>query len=274
MKCTDTWDIFAVLFSWYLPNDWWCIMLYNYAWVKVKAAQSRATLQRRGLYSPWNSPGQNTAEGILSLLQGIFPTQGSNPGLPHCRRILYQRSHRGAQEYWVGSLSLLQGIFPTQELSWGLLHCRRILYHWAMRWVKCPFKLQERPSGHRCGRLRKAYWCGFRVHNSSAPLGNHRLRSFGVTSEENIHTHLKIFYNTHLIIYICVRLDFPHILISSRNTLSQWSEGRRYENVAGFYNLTSEMCTSLARKQLLSFYKHMVFMLTCNGFTIIINLLL
>jgi len=34
------------------------------------------------------------------LLQGIFPTQGSNPGLLHCRRILYQLSHREAQEYW------------------------------------------------------------------------------------------------------------------------------------------------------------------------------
>ena len=39
------------------------------------------------LYSPWNSPGQNTGVGSLSLLQGIVPTQGSNPGLPHCRRI-------------------------------------------------------------------------------------------------------------------------------------------------------------------------------------------
>ena len=35
------------------------------------------------LYSPWNSPGQNTGVGSLSLLQGIFPTQGSNPGLLH-----------------------------------------------------------------------------------------------------------------------------------------------------------------------------------------------
>ena len=47
-----------------------------------------------GLYSPWNSPGQNTRVGSLSLLQGIFPTQGSNPVLPHCRRILYQLSHK------------------------------------------------------------------------------------------------------------------------------------------------------------------------------------
>ena len=44
----------------------------------------------------WNSPGQNTGVGSLSLLQGIFPTQGSNPGLPHYRRILYQLSLKGS----------------------------------------------------------------------------------------------------------------------------------------------------------------------------------
>ena len=43
----------------------------------------------------WNSPGQNTGVGIRSLLQ-IFPTQGSSPGLLHCRRILYQLSHDGS----------------------------------------------------------------------------------------------------------------------------------------------------------------------------------
>ena len=52
------------------------------------------SLQPRGLYSPRNSLGQNTGGGSLSLLQGIFPTQESNSGLPHCRWILYQLSHQ------------------------------------------------------------------------------------------------------------------------------------------------------------------------------------
>ena len=43
-----------------------------------------------------DSPGKNTGVGCQALLQGIFPTQGSNPGLPHCRRILYQLSHQGS----------------------------------------------------------------------------------------------------------------------------------------------------------------------------------
>ena len=55
------------------------------------------------IYSPWNSPGQNTEVGILSLLQGIFPTQGSNPGLPRCRWIIYQLSHKGSQIFYVSS---------------------------------------------------------------------------------------------------------------------------------------------------------------------------
>ena len=62
--------------------------------LKVKVAQSCLSLQSCGLYSPWNSPGQNTGVGSLSLLQGIFPSQGSNPDPPHCRQILYQLSHQ------------------------------------------------------------------------------------------------------------------------------------------------------------------------------------
>ena len=52
------------------------------------------SLHTHGLYSPWNSLGQNTGVSSLSLLQGIFPTQGLNPGLPHWRQILYQLSHK------------------------------------------------------------------------------------------------------------------------------------------------------------------------------------
>ena len=43
-----------------------------------------------------DSPGKNTAVGCHALLQGIFPTQGSNPGAPHRRRILYHLSHQGS----------------------------------------------------------------------------------------------------------------------------------------------------------------------------------
>ena len=54
------------------------------------------SLRPHELHAPWNSTGQNTGVGSLFLLQGIFPTQGLNPGLPHCGQILYQVSHQGS----------------------------------------------------------------------------------------------------------------------------------------------------------------------------------
>ena len=95
----------------------------------LKAKVVSNSLWPHRLYSPWNSPGQDTGMGSFSLLPGIFLTQGLNPGLPHCRWILYRLSHKGKpKNTGVGSLSLLQWIFLTQEWSWGLLHCRWILY--------------------------------------------------------------------------------------------------------------------------------------------------
>ena len=68
------------------------------------------SLQSHGLYSPWNSLGQITGVGSCSLLQGIFPTQGSNPALPHCRQIPYQLSHQGSPKllgYHINTLLIL-----------------------------------------------------------------------------------------------------------------------------------------------------------------------
>ena len=72
--------------------------------VKVKVAQLCPTLCD-SMDCPWNSPDQNTGVGSLSLLQGIFPTQVSNPGFPYCRRILYQLSHKGSPKTleWVAN---------------------------------------------------------------------------------------------------------------------------------------------------------------------------
>ena len=67
--------------------------------VKVEVAHSSDSLRPRAPWPPgssvWDSPGQNTGVGGQALLQGVFLTQGWNPGLLHCRRILYRRSHQG-----------------------------------------------------------------------------------------------------------------------------------------------------------------------------------
>ena len=55
-----------------------------------------SSLRPHGPYSPWNSPGQDTGVGSHSLLQGIFPTQGSTRSLLHCRQILHQLSYQGS----------------------------------------------------------------------------------------------------------------------------------------------------------------------------------
>ena len=63
-------------------------------WVSESRSVESNSLQPHGLYSPWNSPGQNTGVGSCPLLQRIIPTQESNPGLLHCRRILHQLVHQ------------------------------------------------------------------------------------------------------------------------------------------------------------------------------------
>ena len=68
-----------------------------------------------GLYSPWNPPGQNTGVDSLSLLQGIFLTQGSNPGLLHCRRILNHLSHQGSPVEIRAALQIRRTRSPTSS---------------------------------------------------------------------------------------------------------------------------------------------------------------
>ena len=82
------------------------------------------------------SQSSSSIHGILKgrildchfLLQGIFPTQGSNPSLLHCRGILYYLSHQGSPRILEWIAYHFFRIFPTQESNQGLLHCRRILY--------------------------------------------------------------------------------------------------------------------------------------------------
>ena len=56
-------------------------------------------LQPTRLLWPWDSPGKNTGVGFHFLVQGIFLTQGLNPGLPHCRQTLYRLSHQGSPRH-------------------------------------------------------------------------------------------------------------------------------------------------------------------------------
>ena len=101
----------------YLHLDFFCckiIEVYTILILKIQNVQwaiksvSRSvvpnSLLPHGLWPntllyPWNSPGKNTSKCSPSLLRGIFPTQGLNPGFQHCRQILYRQSHQGSFPY-------------------------------------------------------------------------------------------------------------------------------------------------------------------------------
>ena len=69
-----------------------------------------------------DSPGKNTGVGCYALLQGIFQTQGSNPGLPHCRWILYCLSHQGSPLPRIAAFKFIK-IFPVKIYK-ALVHNR------------------------------------------------------------------------------------------------------------------------------------------------------
>ena len=70
---------------------WSCSLVSNSMW--------RHEWQPTRLCRPWDFPGKNTGVSCHFLLQGMFPTQGSNPGLLHCRQMLYPLSHQGSHRF-------------------------------------------------------------------------------------------------------------------------------------------------------------------------------
>ena len=89
-----------------------------------------SSLRPRGLFSPRDSPDQNTGVGCHALLQGIFPTQGSVSRLPPCRWILYQLSHqrrRPGFSPWVGKTPWRRERLLTPVFSPGEPHGQRSL---------------------------------------------------------------------------------------------------------------------------------------------------
>ena len=92
-------------------------------------------LRPRGLYTVHGILQARILEwAAVPFSKGIFPTQGSNPCLAHCRLILYQLSQEGSPKIleWA-AVPFSKGIFPIQELNRGLLHCGGFFTNWAIR---------------------------------------------------------------------------------------------------------------------------------------------
>ena len=111
-------------------------------WVSESCSVVSDSLWPHGLYSLWNSPGQNTGVGSCSLLQEIFSIQESNQGFLHCRQILYHLSHQGMSKKsnsdnnlkWSESHSAVSDSLPPDGLySHGILQAR------ILEWIATPF---------------------------------------------------------------------------------------------------------------------------------------
>ena len=80
------------------------------------------------LLRPWDFPGKGIGVGCHFLLQGIFLTQGSNLGLPHCRQMLYRLSHREVQVQQRPWSSTWRGKFETKPLRAR----GKLIYEWLL----------------------------------------------------------------------------------------------------------------------------------------------
>ena len=105
---------------------WWCScsVVSNHLWPNG--------LWPARFLCPWGFPGKNTGAGCHALLQGIFKTQGSNLGLPHCRWSLYHLRHQGSSRIleWTAKPSS-KGSSQPRDQTQVCRHCRQILDRWA-----------------------------------------------------------------------------------------------------------------------------------------------
>ena len=121
------------------------------------------SLQPHGLYSPWNSPGQNTGVGSCTLFQGIFPSQGSNWDLPTLQAdslpaVAQTVNHLPTvRETWVQSLGREGSLEKEMATHSSILA-------WKIPWAEEPSRLQSMGSprvGHDWGTsLTKMYIMG------------------------------------------------------------------------------------------------------------------
>ena len=178
------------------------------------------SLRPPGLYSPWNSPGQNTGVGSLSLLQGIFSTEGSNPGISHCRQILQQLRHKRSPKIleWVACPFSSGSSQPENQTRVSCI-AGEFFTNWAIREAQyldsiCIFlnvshypyncKLFSnlfKPHGNKTRNKRKNFmylWC---VRCVFLQLNHHRHRGGGAAEGQDVWFSV-IMLTQHLISFI------------------------------------------------------------------------
>jgi len=141
------------------------------------------------LYSPRNSPGQNTGVGSHSLLQGIFPTQGSNPGLPHYRQIVYQLNNKLEEGAWYIHTTCL----PAKSLQL----CSAL---WDPTRLLCPWDSPGKSNGVGChSLLPHIYTTIYKISNKDP------LNSTGNSTQYSVMAYMeKESKKEWLSVYVCV----------------------------------------------------------------------
>ena len=137
--------LFCVLLDWGTGHWLFYRHLTIHSFILFCAALCLVALSCLTLCNPMNcsppdspvhgdSPGKNTGVGCHALLQGIFPTQGSNPGVPHCRCIIYHLSHQKSPRIlkWV-AYSFYRGSLQPRKWTEDSCIAGRFLTSWATR---------------------------------------------------------------------------------------------------------------------------------------------
>ena len=154
---------------------------------KPSESESRSvvsnSLQPHRLYSPWNSLGQNTEVGSLSLFQGIFSTQGSNPGVLHYRHIFYQLSQEGRSRLlewvtypfssgsslprnWTGVFCIAGGFFTNWAIRGKPTQCiKKQRHHFAYKGPYSHVRMWELDHKESCVWIIHGFklWCWRRL---------------------------------------------------------------------------------------------------------------
>ena len=116
-------------------NDYFSVEVYEMKWSVSHSVVSDVLwvhgLGLTRLFSPWDSSGKNTGTGCHFLLQEIFPTQGSNLGLLHCRQTLYHLSHQGSSK-------ITSAIWRCRGSIWFCSVCFWVDRIWALTNLSAP----------------------------------------------------------------------------------------------------------------------------------------
>ena len=127
--------------------------------MEVKVTQSCPTPCNPMEYSLWNSVGQNTGVSSLSLLKGISPTEGSNPGLLHCKHILSQLNNKGSRRIleWV-TYPFSSGSCQPRNWTWVSCIASGFFKNWGIReaLVQINLQMNDLKGWHLCVSTRPA----------------------------------------------------------------------------------------------------------------------